>query len=188
MIDASSEVNNVSEDTSELNNLPEKLPDIPRSYKKHSFETANFSNLEFIPSVISKGRPKTTRGGAPKFNKTRVTASKRSNEELNSENPSKKQKSNPNIEEAPKKRGRPPGSKNRPKDMTKPKELSDKKMVGRPPMKGSLPKGNCLLCGFPYKDENRKAEKIVPCTCNMYLVHDGCLEDNGCDPAVHTAI
>ena len=69
--------------------------------------------MEFIPSCQSKGRPKSSRGGPVKFNKTRLPAKKRSNpneeEEAQMEKRRKTDDSN-DIEttKVPKKRGQPP--------------------------------------------------------------------------------
>ena len=39
----------------------------------------------------------------------------------------------------------------------------------------------CTMCGFTLDHELRQNERVFLSKCKMHKVHDGCLEDNGCD-------
>ena len=106
-----------------------ELPDIK---KRNSFESKEFSNLEFIPSVVSKGRPKGGRG-APRFKNTRLPPSKK--QKTCKETAEKQKTCDETAQNAPKKHGRPPGSKNKSKDENSKMKKSASR-AGRPAMKG----------------------------------------------------
>ena len=69
--------------------------------------------MNIAPGVKSRGRPKKTQGGAPTFNKTNQTKKKRARTPENNPTTDIDENSQP----PKKKRGRPKGAKNKPKQL-----------------------------------------------------------------------
>ena len=126
-----------------------------------------FSPLNFIPCPRGPGRPKNTRQGA-------ASLKRKQQEPMESEG------------QAPKKRrGRPPGAKNKKKNETagENQDIRERAENSANP-EFSIPffdSGDiCNICQFAFNDPIKKLKKIVNCPRCDQFVHEPCLSKTGC--------
>ena len=146
------------------------------------FITNNFSPMVFKHCPKGPGRPKKTREGAPAFKKplAQTQASKRG---LENED---------NLEQEtlppPKKRGRPKGSKNKPRENTgqpakKADDLKTRAERSADPDNEEtfLDSGDvCEICEFPFNHPLKRTKPKMKCKSCTKTVHIPCYLKNGC--------
>ena len=143
-----------------------------------------FSPLVFKPCPKGPGRPKTKRVGQPNIPKKTTTTKKRLLSDAFDE---------PAVAEEPiqkKKRGRPAGSKNKPKDKET-KEKEPKKTLRQRAEEAAATKDDdgdlfadskdvCPICDFLFHHPLKSNKPRTRCTECGILVHKPCLEKSGC--------
>ena len=140
-----------------------------RRAEPHLKDVPSVSPMTFMPCPKGPGRPKGGRQGA--------ASTKRKPEAPSNEQPEQ-------TEQPPKKRrGRPPGSKNKSKDIYE-ENVSRKRAEFSANTECTLPffdSGDvCNICDFSLNDPIKKMKKIIQCPrCHEY-VHEPCLMKSGC--------
>jgi hypothetical protein len=153
---------------------------------------APLSPMYMAPGVKSRGRPSKKRGGAPVFNKTkrkRVTSPEPTSDSIQSTAPAAAPAASAAPAAPPKKRGRPVGSKNKPKDGAKETKKRGRPVGGKNETKAANTTQSridrasraaswelCRACGF---DLDHHEEEVNCPTCDL-LIHKDCLRGDGC--------
>ena len=125
--------------------------------------------MVFAMAKKGPGRPKKQRFGPPSQSKSKR---KLADTDLTEESQN----------EQPKKRGRPKGSRNRPKNDETSRNLSmrTRAEMAADPAYNNLDNKVCLICLFKFDDPLKKDKAISRCpTCDM-LCHEPCLKKSGC--------
>ena len=155
--------NSTTERTTNSTTKPTREPQLssPHLRAQQSVTPVGVSPLNFPACARGPGRPKLVRSGAPKLTKKSTVVSEASQKEKPTTNKRKAVEPEGEPAPAPKRRGRPPGSKNKTKSNIE--ELVKDGDV-------------CNICGFELNHATKKDKQKVVCKNCGRVVHKPCLD------------